>query len=96
VIKHVVAFRLENQTPEQERAMHDAFGSLLGNIPEILAFSMGRNISPRDDRFTHSLVSEFADMDAVMAYVNHPLHQDVVKTHLAPFMTDRAIIDYEF
>lgn len=95
MLKHVVLFRLEGQTPEQEAAMLAACGGLMGVIPELKSFSMGRNYSPRDDQFTHCLVTDFDDLDACMRYVNDPRHVEVVQAHIAPYMKARAIADYD-
>lgn len=96
MLKHVVLFRLEGQSAEQEAAMLAACGGLLGVIPELKSFSMGRNVSPRDDQFTHSLVTDFEDLDACMRYVNDPRHVEVVEAHIKPYMKARAIVDYDY
>jgi hypothetical protein len=96
MLKHVVFFRLEGQSPEQEAAMLAACGGLMGVIPELKSFTMGRNVSPRDDQFTHSLVTDFDDLDACMRYVNDPRHVEVVQTHIAPYVKGRAIVDYDY
>ncbi len=95
MLKHVVLFRLEGQSAEQEAAMLAACRGLLGVIPELKSFSMGRNVSPRDDQFTHCLVTDFDDLDACMRYVNDPRHVAVVDEHLKPYVKARAIADYE-
>lgn len=94
MIKHVVAFKMEGQTPAQAQAMLAACRGLLAQIPELKSFSMGTNISPRDQSHTHCLVSEFDDMEAVMRYVAHPAHVEVLNTHIAPYATSRMIVDY--
>ena len=95
MLKHVVAFKLEGQSPDQEAAMLAACRGLMGVIPELKSFSMGRNYSPRDDQFTHALVTEFDDLDACMRYVNDPRHVEVVNAHIAPFVKARMIVDYD-
>lgn len=95
MLKHVVSFRLEGQSPEQEAAMLAACKGLLGVIPELKSFSMGRNVSPRDDQYTHCLVTEFDDLDACMRYVVDPRHEAVVAEHIKPYLKARMIVDYE-
>lgn len=94
MLKHVVLFRLEGQSAEQEAAMLAACHGLLGVIPELKTFSMGRNESPRDDQYTHCLVTDFDDLDACMRYVNDPRHVAVVDAHIKPYVKARAIADY--
>jgi hypothetical protein len=95
MVKHLVFFRLEGQSEAQETAMIRAFEALVSEIPELLSLRMGRNVSPRDDQYTHGLVSEHADVTACLAYVNHPAHQAAIAEHLAPFLKARAIVDFE-
>lgn len=90
---HLVLFRLD-ATPEQEAALQAAFDSLTGTIPELLAFSYGRNVSTRDAHFTHALHSEFADFEALGRYLVHPAHEALVQELLQPVMTERRIVDY--
>ncbi len=96
MLKHVVLFRLEDQSAEQEAAMLAACHGLMGVIPELKSFTMGRNVSPRDDQFTHSLVTDFDDLAACMAYVNDPRHVAVVDAHIKPYVKARAIVDYDY
>lgn len=96
MIKHVVAFRLKPMPAEQEEALLAAFHALEAQIPELRSFSMGRNVSDRDQRYTHCLVSTMDDMEAVGRYLVHPAHQAAIADHLAPVMEERMIVDYTF
>jgi hypothetical protein len=96
MIKHVVAFRLKEVSAEQEDAMLAAFRALEGQIPELHAFTIGRNVSDRDQTYTHCLVAEMDDMDAVGRYLVHPAHKAAVDDHLAPIMEHRIVVDYTF
>lgn len=96
MIKHVVAFKLKPMPAEQEEALLAAFRGLMGQIPELRSFTMGRNVSDRDQSFTHCLVSEMDDMAAVGRYLVHPAHKAAIDDHLAPVMEHRMIVDYEF
>lgn len=96
MIKHVVAFKLKDMTPEQEEALLSAFSALEGQIPELHSFSIGRNVSDRDQSHTHCLVAECDDMAAVGRYLVHPAHKAAADTYLYPFMESRVIVDYEY
>jgi hypothetical protein len=96
MIKHVVAFKFKEMSPEQEEALYTAFRALKGQIPELHSFSIGRNVSDRDQTFTHCLVAECDDMAAVGRYLVHPAHKAAADTYLYPFMESRMIVDYEF
>ena len=95
MIQHVVAFKLSEMPPAQEAALLAAFNGLMGVIPELKAFSMGRNVSDRDQTYTHCLVSVMDDMAAVGRYLKHPAHEAAIEQHLKPVMEARAVMDYE-
>lgn len=94
MLKHLVMFRIEGQTEAQEAEMIRVFEGLVDVIPDARNLRMGRNVSPRDDQFTHGLYSEHDDVDQCLRYVNHPAHQAAVAAHLAPYMKARAIVDF--
>lgn len=94
MLKHLVMFRLEGQTEAQEAEMIRVFEGLTAAIPDARNLRMGRNVSTRDDQFTHGLYSEHDDVEQCLRYVNHPAHQAAVATHLAPYMKARAIVDF--
>jgi hypothetical protein len=96
VIKHVVAFKLKPMTDAQEAALFSAFNGLKDQIPELHSYTIGRNISDRDQTYTHCLVAVCDDMAAVGRYVAHPAHKAATETYLYPFMEERMIVDYEF
>lgn len=96
MITHVVAFKLQEMSEEQEGELLAAFNGLMGVVPELRAFSMGRNVSDRDSTFTHCLVAQLDDMAAVWRYLMHPDHEAAIEHYLKPVMIERNIIDYEF
>lgn len=95
MLQHVVLFRLEGQSPEQEQAMLGALNALGAEIPALQSFRFARNLSPREAHFTHVLVSEVADWGALQAYLAHPAHVEAIQAHVAPFQTAKAIADLE-
>lgn len=95
MLQHVVLFRLEGQSAEQESAMLAALNALGSEIPALHSFRFAKNLSPRESHFTHVLVSEVADWAALQAYLDHPAHVAAIQAHVAPFQTAKAIADLE-
>ena len=50
----------------------------------------------RDRLEDFSLEAVVADLHALEVYANHPAHQEIVKTLIAPVKVDRACVDYRF
>jgi hypothetical protein len=95
MIKHVVNFKFKEMPPAQEAALKAAMLAMVGPIPELRSLSFGRNISPRDTTYTHCLVEEFDDMEALGRYVVHPVHEALLEEHIKPWVEHRTIVDYE-
>ena len=48
------------------------------------------------EKWDFSLEAVVADLHALEVYANHPAHQEIVKTLIAPVKVDRACVDYRF
>jgi hypothetical protein len=51
---------------------------LQGEVPGIRSFSAGRNVSPRDHRYSLAIVADFDDIAGWERYMEHPSHLAVV------------------
>ncbi|MCX4747944.1 Dabb family protein [Kitasatospora sp. NBC_01287] len=77
MIRHLVLFKLnEGIAKDDERALAaaEAFEGLDQQIPELLEWQHGFNVSPRDIAYDYAINSLVADQDALQAYATHPAH----------------------
>ena len=83
MIKHIVLFKLEESEHKNVRLqeIRDRLEALVQVIPE---------------KWDFSLEAVVADLHALEVYANHPAHQEIVKTLIAPVKVDRACVDYRF
>ena len=82
MIRHLVLFKLnEGIGKDDPRAIAAAkgFEGLDQQIPELLEWQIGWNISPRDVAYDFALNSLVADAAALEAYATHPAHVVVAK-----------------
>jgi hypothetical protein len=82
VLRHVVLFAFKpGTTPEQIAAVEQAFAALPDQIPEIIAFEWGRDVSVegKAQGFTHCFLVTFRDAPGRDAYLPHPAHQAFVQ-----------------
>mgnify|MGYP005861738671 CR=1 FL=1 len=96
VLRHVVLFAFkENASPEQVRAVEDAFRELPSRIDAIADFEFGTDVSPegKAQGFTHCFLVTFRDEAGRDAYLPHPAHQDFVKV-LRPHLEKVLVVDY--
>jgi hypothetical protein len=78
MLTHIVCWKYKAETTDEDREEHiAALRSLVGVIPEIVAFEVGSNILHLDRSFDTGLVSTFADREALNRYTVHPEHQKV-------------------
>ena len=86
MIKHIVLFKLEESEHKNVR---------LQEIRELKEMQVGINVNP-EEKWDFSLEAVVADLHALEVYANHPAHQEIVKTLIAPVKVDRACVDYRF
>ncbi|MBN9153599.1 MAG: Dabb family protein [Microbacterium sp.] len=95
-LRHVVAWKLaaddESTRVAQAREIADRLRALVGVIPSIGTMTVGPNII--EGNWDVALVADFADRDALDAYVVHPVHQDVV-AYVRSVVSDRVAVDFE-
>ena len=95
MIKHIVLFKLEESEHKNVRLqeIRDRLEALVQVIPELKEMQVGINVNP-EEKWDFSLEAVVADLHALDA--NHPAHQEIVKTLIAPVKVDRACVDYRF
>lgn len=96
VLRHVVLFAFkEGTSPEQVKAIEDAFKALPSKIDTIADFEYGTDISPegKAQGFTHCFLVSFRDEASRDAYLPHAAHQDFVKV-LRPHLDKVLVVDY--
>lgn len=81
VLRHVVLFAFKAEaTAAEVEAVEQAFAALPAQIPEIIGFEWGRDVSVegKAQGFTHCFVVTFADEAGRDVYLPHPAHQAFV------------------
>lgn len=96
VYRHVVLFKFKDSaTPDQVKAVEDAFRALPTKISTITGYEWGTNVSPegKDDGFTHCFFVTFKDKAGLEVYLPHPDHK-AFGTLLRPILDKVLVIDY--
>ena len=97
MIKHIVLFKLEESEHKNVRLqeIRDRLEALVQVIPELKEMQVGINVNP-EEKWDFSQESLVYELHALEVYANHPAHQEIVKTLIAPVKVDRACVDYRF
>jgi Stress responsive A/B Barrel Domain len=96
LLRHVVLFSFkEGSTPEQVKAVTDAFAALPKKIKQIKSFEWGTNNSPEslNQGFTHCFFVTFTSEKDRAIYLPHPDHV-AFGNILRPILDKVLVIDY--
>lgn len=77
---HVFAFQWKPEATDELKAKAEtAIRAFQGKIPGLEETHVGANISPRGKGYTFGGIMRFKDKAALDAYVQHPMHQALLK-----------------
>lgn len=95
MIKHVVCFKLKNNSLEEKNKAKEVLLSMKGNVPQIKEIQVGVDFlsSPRSYDVILEVVLE--SKKALEEYQNDPYHCEVVKKHMHAVRESSVAIDYE-
>ena len=78
MLTHIVCWKYKPETTEEQRADHiERLRALPDVIPDILSFSVGRDVLHLERSFDTGLVATYPNMAALDVYNDHPQHQQV-------------------
>ena len=94
MIRHIVIVKWRRDTTEGE--IVEAFKAarvLLDDIDAVERVTIGRNRAEVDHGFTHVLIVDMADGDALRSYLDHPSRVRYLHEHMLPLEEQRIEID---
>ena len=94
---HVVSLKFkEGTTPDQIKAVEQAFAALKAKVPGITSLHWGTNVSPEkhDKGFTHCFVLTFPGAKERDVYLVHDAHKAFVAL-AGPHIADVLVLDFE-
>ncbi len=102
MVSHIVLFRPKTDLqPEARDRLISAFTAALRDIPHLLHARVGKRVThgrPYEQMMTtdyeYAAVLEFADVDRLKAYLEHPVH-DALGAAFFECLEDVLIYDYE-
>ena len=100
MIRHIVMFKLKNQTDEAENSrIKEKIKSMLEALPAqievIRSMEVGINVVMSDRAFDLVLVSSFDSLEDLETYRVHPAHQEVVN-FISGYKERTAAVDFEY
>jgi hypothetical protein len=93
MILHVVTFTFRDDvTDEQLDAADEALARLPGRIDALRSYSHGRDLRLRPGTGDYAVVALVDDEDGLTAYLDHPDHEEAVRTAVTPLVLTRQAV----
>jgi len=94
MIKHIVMFKLKNNSKENVEKVVNALKTLEGNIDVLRSAEVGVNFTVSERSYDIVLTTEFDNRDALNDYGPHPKHLPVVEI-VRSHCSGSVVVDYE-
>jgi hypothetical protein len=95
MVKHIVFFKLEDNSNEHKEYVKNLIMDLKDKIEVIQAYEVGINFSDEARAYDLALISDFKSKEDLQTYATHPLHVEVVN-YLRSKNTVTKVVDYEY
>lgn len=94
MIKHIVCFKLKDNSDEICSKTADILLSMKGKVPQIIDIEVGVDFLHSSRSYDIILQVTLDSRDKLDEYQNDPYHCDVVKTYMHSVMESSVAIDY--
>lgn len=95
MLVHCVVVRFKpDVTPNQVAQLGAAIAALPGHVQGIRRAVHGADVGERVTNADYALVLEFDDVDAFLAYRDHPAHEALVQDHVRPLAASTAATQF--
>ena len=96
MVRHVVLFRFNPDTPEADKqSLRDGLSELGAALPEIQRYEFGDDLGMTDGNFDFAVVADFANRNDFKTYAAHPRHQQLISELVRPILAERVAVQYE-
>ena len=95
MIKHIVCFKLKDNSPENCQKAKDVLMSMQGNVELLRGIQVGIDFLHSERSYDVILETLFDSREDLDAYQVHPYHVSVVKKHMHAVRSASIAIDYE-
>ena len=95
MIKHIVCFKLKDNSIENCEKAKEVLLSMQGNVPQLRGIEVGVDFLHSERSYDIILQVLLDDAKALEDYQNDPYHCSVVKTHMHAVREASVAVDYE-
>lgn len=92
-VLHIAMFKWGEQVTEtQVGDFTAALETLKTQMPILKSFRFGRDLGLRDGNYDYGVVAELAQPSQVAEYLDHELHQQLIKAHVQHMLGERKAV----
>ncbi len=95
MIKHIVCFKLKDNSEAEVKKAADILRSMEGNVPLLRGIEVGEDFLRSERSFDIILQVWLDGREALDAYQNDEYHCSVVKKHMHSVAESSIAVDYE-
>lgn len=97
VIKHMLLWRFRPEVSETTKAaLIDELNTFPAEFPQMHNWTLGENVSERDNTFTHAFVIDFDSVTDLNEYLHSSRHEEFVANRWRQHVAQRAIMSYTY
>jgi hypothetical protein len=93
MVKHIVFFKLQDNSPENKETIKNRIMSMQDKIDYLRHLEVGVNFSTQERAYDLALVSEFDNEEDLARYAIDPIHVEIVN-FLKSINTITKVVDY--
>ncbi len=94
MVKHIVMFKLNEKTSENQETLVKALKGLEGPIESLKYLEVGEDFKQSARSYDVVLTTQFEDKAGLEAYAKHPHHQPVLQL-ARDLCSSTVVVDYE-
>ena len=95
MIKHIVFFKLEDNSVEQKNIVKERLMSLKENVKVLKHIEVGINFSNEDRAYDLALLTDFESEEDLELYAKDEYHQEVIK-FIKSVAVSSKVVDYKY
>lgn len=96
MIRHVALFRLTDDSAATRAAVIAELRALADKIPDIAHLTVGSELGVNAGNHHIAACVDFANLEAYLAYRDHPAHVTFFEQTMKPVLEHRAAVQFEF
>ena len=95
MIKHIVFFKLEDNTSDKREVLKAKLLAMKGKIDILKHIEVGIDINGSERAYDVALITDFQSIEDLKSYASNPLHVEVLK-YLKSENILTKVVDYEY